>query len=96
MLSSLCEAGKDHCSYVIPLEASKQLRYLLPVLASSEKTGERMCSTIAVEILLNKAGDKEDCLQDDVRGTVFIFLYISCLVLPKTSYQSVFYFLFNF
>ena len=69
-------AGKDCCSYLIPLKASKQLQYLLSVLGSSEKTGEGMHSTIALEILLNKAGDKEDCVEDGVRGTVFVFLYI--------------------
>ena len=67
------EAAEDHCSYLIPLKAIKQLQYLLSILGISEKTSERMHSIIALEILLNKGGDKEDCLEDGVRGTAFIF-----------------------
>lgn len=75
------EAGKDRCSYLIHLRASKQLQYLLSVLSSSGKTGERMNSTGSLEILLNEASDKEDCMEDGVRGIVFIFLYIK---LPRS------------
>lgn len=35
--------------------------------------------TVALKILLNKAGDKEDSLEDGVEGTLFIFCILNCL-----------------
>lgn len=35
-----------------------------------------MRSIGSLEILLNEASDKEDCLENGVRGIVFIFLYV--------------------
>lgn len=41
-----------------------------------------------LEILLNKAGDKEDCLEDGVRETVFI-LYIKLSRFPLLKIKQV-------